>query len=128
MTQEHKDALAAGRRQGAIVKRYLEALEVSRPKRGRKRTEEAVRSRLAQVNEEVRSADAFTRLGLSQERMNLERELESMGKGIDLKAVEDDFVAVAAEYGKSKGYTYAAWREAGVSAETLTRAGISRSR
>lgn len=128
MTQEHKDALAVGRRQGAIVKRYLEALELSRPKRGRKRTEASVRNRLDQVNDAIENADAFKRLSLAQERIDLERELASMGQGIDMDSLESDFVTVAAAYGDSKGLTYAAWREAGVSSETLSKAGISRSR
>lgn len=127
MTQDHKDALAVGRRQAASVKRYLEALEISKPKRGRKRTEESVRNRLNQVIESLQTADAFHRLSLSQERIDLERELESMGQGIDIGALEAEFLEVARAYGQSKGYSYAAWREAGVSAETLAKAGIKRS-
>ena len=33
----------------------------------------------------------------------------------------------AAEYGRRKGITYAAWREAGVPSAVLSRAGIARS-
>ena len=35
MSEEHKAALAEGREQGRVVRRYLEALESQRPKRGR---------------------------------------------------------------------------------------------
>ncbi len=35
---------------------------------------------------------------------------------------------VAASYGARKGITYATWREVGVSAETLKKAGVSRAR
>lgn len=38
MSDEHKAALAEGRDQGRAVRRYLDALEQHRPKRGRKRT------------------------------------------------------------------------------------------
>ena len=36
MSAEHKAALAAGRQQGITVRKYLEALEAHKPKRGRK--------------------------------------------------------------------------------------------
>ena len=42
MSDEHKAALAEGREQGRVVRRYLEALESSRPKRGRRRTPETI--------------------------------------------------------------------------------------
>ena len=45
MTAAHKKALAVGREQGRVIRSYLEALEASRPKRGRKRTAESVRRR-----------------------------------------------------------------------------------
>ena len=47
MTDEHKDALAEGRNHAKIVGRYLEALEANKPKRGRKRTPDSVKKRLA---------------------------------------------------------------------------------
>ena len=36
MSADHKAALAKGREEGRIVRRYLEALESNRPRRGRK--------------------------------------------------------------------------------------------
>jgi hypothetical protein len=39
--------------------------------------------------------------------------------------LEEDFVRHAAAYGARHGVTFAQWRTAGVSAETLWRAGIS---
>lgn len=41
-----------------------------------------------------------------------------------MATVESGFVAYAASYGSRKGISYATWREFGVSAELLTRAGI----
>src|SRR5438067_1738803 len=43
MSAQHKEALAVGREQGRAVRRYLEALEANRPKRGRKRTTDSVK-------------------------------------------------------------------------------------
>ena len=126
MSDAHKAALAEGREQGRAVRRYLEALEAHKPKRGRKRTPESVQKRLAAIDEQLGGADALTRLHLVQERMDLENELASSDNGVDLEALEDEFVAAAAPYGARKGITYAAWRQLGVDASVLRRAGIRR--
>ncbi len=126
MSDSHKAALAEGREQGRAVRRYLEALDAHRPKRGRKRTPEPVQKRLASIDERLADADALTRLHLVQERMNLENELASSDNSVDLQALEDEFVAAAAPYGQRKGITYSAWRQAGVDPAVLRRAGIRR--
>ena len=126
MSDSHKAALAEGREQGRAVRRYLEAVEAHKPKRGRKRTPESVQRRLAAIEEKIADADALTRLHLVQERMDLQSELESSDNTVDMQAVEDEFVAAAGPYGARKGITYAAWRQLGVDAAVLRRAGIKR--
>jgi hypothetical protein len=126
MSAEHKQALALGRDQGRAVRRYLEALEAHRPKRGRKRTPESIEKRLAEIEKRLESADPLTRLQLVQERMNLQNELASKSDVVDLSALEEDFVRAARDYGQRKGISYSAWREAGVDASVLKRAGIRR--
>ncbi len=126
MSDSHKAALAEGREQGRAVRRYLEALEAHRPKRGRKRTPESVQKRLASIDERLADADALTRLHLVQERMNLENELATTDNAVDLQDLEEAFVAAAAPYGERKGITYSAWRQAGVDPSVLRRAGIRR--
>lgn len=126
MSDEHKQALALGREQGRAVRRYLEALEAHRPRRGRKRTPESIKKRLVDIEEKLETADPLTRLQLVQERMNLESELATKSEGVDLVALEEDFVAAAKAYGERKGITYAAWRMAGVDAAVLKRAGVRR--
>jgi hypothetical protein len=128
MSDEHKAALAAGRNQGRAVRKYLEALERNKPKRGRKRTVDSVQRDLARTQEELQSAEPLRRLELVQRRIDLEEELERMGTTVDLGALEQDFVAVAKPYAERKGISYEAWREAGVSAATLKAAGIGRGR
>jgi hypothetical protein len=127
MSVEHKAALAEGRRQGAAVRNYLEALEQHRPKRGRKRTSESIRKRLGVIEAELGGASAIDRLHLIQERIDLNNELAAMDAKVDLSKLEADFVATAKDYGQRKGISYAAWREQGVAPEVLRRAGISRS-
>ena len=128
MSAEHKQALAVGREESRAVRRYLEALEAHKPKRGRKRTAEGIESRLRQIDARLPNADALTRVHLVQERLNLQTELESRDNTVDLKALEDAFVGAAKGYGERKGLTYAAWRAAGVDPTILRRAGIPRTR
>jgi len=126
MSQEHKNALAVGREQGRAVRRYLEALEAHRPKRGRKRTPDSIKRRLGDIETKLETADPLSRLQLVQERMNLEMELATKSEAVDLAALEEEFVAAAKEYGERKGISYGAWREAGVDAAVLKRAEIRR--
>ncbi len=128
MSDEHKQALAIGREESRAVRRYLEALEAHKPKRGRKRTAESIQSRLEQIDDRMATADPLTRVHLAQERFNLEAELASKGDTVDIQALEDDFVVAARGYGERKGIGYAAWRAAGVDASVLRRAGIPRTR
>lgn len=128
MSDEHKAALAHGRDQGRAVRRYLEALEQARPRRGRKRTRESVERRLEPVEKQLVEASGVERLRLIQQRLDLRAELDAMvGNGVDLVELEDDFVNAAAEYGARRGLSYSAWREAGVSPAVLRRARITRS-
>ena len=126
MSNEHKAALAEGRSQGRAVRRYLEALEAHKPKRGRKRTPDSMRKRLERIETEIPSADPLKRLMLIQERLDLQAELASSEDTVDLEGLEAEFAGVARDYGMRKGISYTAWRELGVSPAVLKRAGISR--
>ena len=127
MTDEHKAALERGRAEGRVVREYLEGLRVTKPKRGRKRTPESIQAQLAQIEIDLAAASAIAELELVQKRRDLQAELEAMDTGIDMAALEAAFVEVARSYGERKGISYASWREVGVPAATLTRAGIKRS-
>lgn len=126
MSDEHKAALAEGRNQGRAVRRYLEALEAHKPKRGRKRTSDSIQKRLGKIDVELAGADPLKRLQLIQERIDLLEELESADSKVDLSELEEGFVEAAAAYSTRKGISYAAWRQLGVEAAVLKRAGISR--
>ncbi len=126
MSSAHKAALARGREEGRAVRRYLEAIEGNRPKRGRKRTPESVRKRLDVVDDQLASAEPLARLHLIQEKADLQAELAHTASAGDLDALESVFVKVAKAYGQRKGIGYNAWRAAGVSAAVLQRAEISR--
>ena len=127
LSSEHKAALAEGRTQSRAVRRYLEALEAHKPKRGRQRTPESIKKQLATVEDELATADPLKRVQLLQKRLDLTAELETKTESVDISAYEKEFVAVAKAYSQSKGISYTAWREAGVPAAVLKEAGISRS-
>jgi hypothetical protein len=127
MSDTHKAALAVGRTEGRTVRRYLDALDANRPKRGRKRTPESVEKRLKAIDGELATADRLTQLKLTQERLNLDRELESLGAKQDLAGLEAEFVKVARSYSDRQGISYGAWRAVGVSAAVLKKAGVGRS-
>ncbi len=130
MSKEHKAELAKGREEARAVKDYLGALEAHRPRRGRQRTVATVTKQLDAVDKKLVDAAPLQRLLLTQDRMDLQAELErlrSVVNGNDLGGIETAFVKIAKSYGRRKGLSYAAWREVGVSAEVLTKAGITRS-
>ncbi|MBM3658004.1 MAG: hypothetical protein FJW95_00670 [Actinobacteria bacterium] len=126
MTNEHKQALAEGRSEGRAVKAYLDALEQQKPRRGRKRTADSIGKRLAAIEKQLADASSLQRLQLVQERRDLEAELAGMDTTVDLSALEADFVKVAKAYSARKGIEYASWRELGVGADVLKKAGVSR--
>jgi hypothetical protein len=128
MSAEHKEALAVGRQEGRAVRAYLEALEAHKPKRGRPRTSDSIRARLQRIDRDLSSADPLTRLKLTQERLDLERELHAKDDVVDVRRLEAGFVKAAKSYSARKGLSYRAWRTVGVSVDVLRRAGISRTR
>ncbi len=128
MSDEHKEALAKGRAQGRAVREYLAALE-QRRRPGRRLDRETIESRLPEVQKQIDDEpDPAKRVELIQKRLDLEERLVELAEEPDLEALENAFVSAAAEYSERKGITYTAWREAGVPAAVLKRAGVRRTR
>ncbi|SRR5579875_1782675 len=128
MSSQHKAALAKGREEGLAVRRYLEALEANKPRRGRRRTPASIAKRLKAIEAELPTADALSRLHLLQQQKDLTEELQKSGEAQDLAELEKMFIKVAKSYGERKGISYSTWRSAGVPASSLQKAGITRSR
>jgi len=128
MTKEHKAALAQGRREGAAVRRYLEAIAATRGKRGRKRTPDSVQRRMKAIDTQLETCDALQALLLKQERKDLEAEVKRLSTRVDMKALEKEFIEAAGPYGQRKGIDYSTWRDAGVEPSVLAKAGIKRTR
>lgn len=129
MSDSHKSAIARGREMSRAVDEYLTALHTPKP-RGRQISREELEHRLAEREAEVASAKGVAKLRLVKEIEDLSRRLDEKSgpSQDDLDALEERFVDVAAEFSDVHGYTYSMWREVGVPAATLKKAGVSRSR
>ena len=130
MSDEHKAAIAAGRIEAAAVRDHLDALETSKPKRGRQVGPETLAARRADIDAQLAGGamKPIKRLELMQDRRDVGARLADVQAEPDMTAAENGFVAHAASYGQRKGIAYATWREFGVPAELLSRAEITRSR
>ena len=124
MSTAHKKALANGRNEGRIIREYLEIVEATKPKRGRRRTPESITKRLSVITTELKTTDPVTKVRLIQERLNLRNELASMKSKTEIAAAEARFVKVAKSFSERNDITYDAWREFGVTPAVLKRAGI----
>lgn len=126
MSAEHKAALAEGRADSAALNRYLSVLTTPK-KRGRRRTPDSIRRRLAAIDATWDTAPPLDRVTMTQERLDLEEELGRLTSAdeANLEELEQLFVEAAPRYSERKGITHAAWREIGVPAGLLKRAGIA---
>jgi hypothetical protein len=127
MSDDHKAALAQGRAEGRAVRDYLEGVRSMKPKRGRSRTPDSIKKRLAAIDTQLPDADPLSELKLIQERRDLTDELGAMQAKVDIGALEAAFVKVAKGYSARQGISYASWREVGVEPSVSKKAGISRS-
>jgi hypothetical protein len=125
MSTAHKKALANGRNEGRIIREYLEIVEATKPKRGRRRTPESIAKRLSVISVELKTADPVTKVRLIQERLNLRTELASMKSKQEIASAEARFVKVAKSFSERNDITFDAWREFGVTPAVLKRAGIT---
>lgn len=100
----------------AAIRAYLRLItEAPRPRRP---------VDLDQLDRDIAQApNQLRRLQLIQAKLEATT-LAVNGPAID--ALEEAFVKYAGSYGKRKGISYAAWREVGVPASMLARAGIER--
>lgn len=132
LTEEHKQALALGRKQGHVVRRYLEALEMGvKPRNGTDPEAERkeLREKLDKLNHDIETTDSpIQRVQMIQDRLEVEEALakvEDIADQPDITSLEDEFKAVVADYASRKGLTYKAFREVGVPAKVLKEAGVS---
>ena len=127
MSQEHKDALAVGRKQARAIKAYLRALETTKP--GRPITKDALEQRKTRVNERIQSSDEpLKTVEMIQTRLDIEQALSHLDDIEDFEELEAEFCVHARAYSDRKGISYTAWRQIGVPAATLRAAGVQETR
>lgn len=120
-TPEHLAALAQGRAEGKSIRDYLEAITARNPRKRGRQPKSAANIK-AQIEA---TTDPVERLKLRPVlRDALAR--ESVGTSEDFEEVEESFVKHVAGYSERFGLTYADWREEGVTAAVLKRAGMTR--
>ena len=85
-----------------------------------------MKKRLAAIEQQLPDASPIKKVELVQERSDLTVELATMGTKVDISGLEKGFVKSAKTYSERKGISYSTWREVGVPAEVLKKAGISR--
>ncbi len=125
MSDAHKAALAEGRRQSRAIKRYLEAVGSRKP--GRPVTPESIRERISRIEAKLAAeTDPLKLVDLHQAKLDAQAALDRAQNAADLDDLESGFVANARAYSERKGISYAAWREVGVPAAVLKKAGIAR--
>lgn len=125
LTPEHLDALARGRHESAIVRRYLTLLESNRPRRGKKVSVNELKQRLATITSQLADCDPTEKLNLIKKRKTLVAQIERLESSHELVEAEQAFVVVASEYAKRKGIDFDTFREVGVPTEVLKRAKVA---
>jgi len=129
LTAAHKRALADGRTMSATVDRYLTA--VTAPKRrGRKVSTTTLKQRLISARTRFKSVAGVEKVLVAQEIRDLQARIDRQqsATAVDVKALEVAFVKIAKRFSDNRGIGYSAWRDAGVPAQVLKRAGVARSR
>lgn len=115
------------RQQAVTVRGYLEALRAKPSGPGRKRDANSVQQILDRVEAKLASkGDVLSELELLQQRRDLRAELAHLKAQPTIEQFEDRFVEIAFDYSERKGLCYETWREVGVPATVLERAGIAR--
>ena len=127
MSEEHKEALAQGRKESRAIKAYLEALEARKP--GRPVSKESLDKRMKKVNQKLEETDnPLEEVELIQSKLDIEKSLSELENAVDMETLEAGFIENAKSYSQRKGVSYTAWREFGVPAKVLRAAGIKETR
>lgn len=127
MSEEHKAALAQGRKEARAIKAYLEALEARKP--GRPVSKESLNKRMEKINQKLEGTDnPLEEVDLIQSKLDIGKQLSELENAVDMETLEAGFIEHAKSYSERKGVSYTAWREYGVPAKVLRSASIKETR
>ncbi len=128
MSDAHKAAIASGRAEGTVVRRYLDSLQ-QKGRPGRRMDPQRASARVSELDAQIAaSGDQLSKLDLVQAKLDLEARLADLSAQEDSAALEAEFIKVAKAFAERKGIGYPAFRAVGVSAAVLKKAGIPRTR
>lgn len=116
-----------GRELSKSVDAYLKAIDQPK-RRGRQLTPAQIKQRIADAKAKADESTGVAKVQALQDLRDLEArqaeiEQASVGKD-DMAKLEAAFVKAAAEYSDAKGIDYQTWRQVGVPAAVLKKAGI----
>jgi hypothetical protein len=127
MSAEHKEALAKGRMEARAIKAYLKALDSRKP--GRPVTKDSLETRLSRIDAKLAAEDdPLKRVELTQSRLDIKDALDNLEESSNIDQLANEFTTHAKSYSERKGITYTAWRQVGVPAQILRKAGIAETR
>lgn len=127
MSEEHKAALARGRKEARAIKAYLSALESRTP--GRPVTKESLESRLEAVNSKLSNeSNSLKKVELLQTKLDIEEAMAKLEDAEDIEELESEFIRNVKSYSERKDISYTAWRNFGVPAAILKKAGVPETR
>jgi len=106
------------------VDRYLGSLQSQWRRRRMRLTREAILARLEALRCQLPAARSVARLNLVQKRRDLEADLRVLDASRGLRDLENDFVAIARDFGRRERISYSDWRDLGVPQVVLCQAGI----
>ena len=84
---------------------------------------------MEKVNEKLGATDnPLETVDLIQSKIDIERSLAELENAQDMDSLEAGFIENVASYSDRKGVSYTAWREFGVPASILRKAGVKETR
>lgn len=121
-SEEWKEASRFGHESNRLVDEYLAVLKQPKPRMPSQKTVERIAA-------EMPKARGVQLVILMQQEKDARAALEHATKGKErLAAAEAGFVTVAKRFSEKKKITYDTWRDFGVPAPVLKKAGIARTR
>jgi hypothetical protein len=126
LTPDEKQLMADGRARSRLVDKYLREIATGKyHKRGpRKADPDAIQKELAEVDVELATAEGVNRLVLFEQRRQLEQALVGRGEAEAFEELEGKFLKVARKFSSERHISYESWRDMGVPARVLIKAGI----
>lgn len=121
----HKQALFDAKSESQKISHYLRALENRKKGRGPRKNPDVLERRIASLQVYVKEATGLRRLQAVQRIRNMQREQSELADAGNFGKFEADFIASAKSYSEKNGIDYGSWREVGVDAAVLKKAGIA---